>query len=93
MQKKYAENMPLHRLQHSKFANYMQKICKNNAQYATKYAKNMQLICRTCISLCIGIFCIYMHSPLCWCESAALLNAPSRAPQPLPLRPYDTKHS
>ena len=32
-----------------------------------KYAINMQLICRICISLCICIFCIYMHSPLCWC--------------------------
>ena len=25
---KYAENMPLHRLQHSKYAKYMHKICK-----------------------------------------------------------------
>ena len=38
--------MPLHRLQHSKYANYMQIICKKYAQYATKickkYAINMQ---------------------------------------------------
>ena len=30
--------------------------------------QNMQSTCRICISLCIGIFCIYMHSPLCWCH-------------------------
>ena len=43
---KHAKNMPLHRLQHSKYAKNMQKICKKYAQYATKickkYAKNMQ---------------------------------------------------
>ena len=68
---KYTENMPLHRLQHSKYADYMQKnmqkicsICNKNMQ------KYMQLIFRICISLCISIFCIYMHSPLCWCTKA-----------------------
>ena len=40
----------------------MQKIC-------SICNKNMQQICRICISLCICIFCIYMHSPLCWCSS------------------------
>ena len=44
--KKYAKNIPLHRLQHSKYANYMQKMCIKYAQYATKicnkYAINMQ---------------------------------------------------
>ena len=44
--KKYAKNMSLHRLQHSKYAKNMQKICKKYAQYATKicnkYAINMQ---------------------------------------------------
>ena len=43
---KYAENMPLHRLQHGKYANYMQIICKKYAQYSTKickkYAINVQ---------------------------------------------------
>jgi len=38
--------MSLHRLQHSKYAKNMQKICKKYAQYATKicnkYAINMQ---------------------------------------------------
>ena len=38
--------MPLHRLQHSKYAKNMQKICQKYAQYATKicnkYAINMQ---------------------------------------------------
>ena len=38
--------MPLHGLQHSKYAKYMQKICKKYAQYSTKicnkYAINMQ---------------------------------------------------
>ena len=46
----------------------MQIICKlyakNMLNIQQKYAKNMQLMCRICISLCIGIFCIYMHSPL-----------------------------
>ena len=49
----------------------MQKICKKYAKnmlnMQQKYAINMHLICRICISLCICIFCIYMHSPLCWC--------------------------
>ena len=44
--KEYAKNIPLHRLRHSKYANYMQKICKKYALYATKickkYAQNMQ---------------------------------------------------
>ena len=39
-------------------------------KYAQNYAKIMQIICRICTSLlvCIGIFCMYMHSraPLCW---------------------------
>ena len=43
---KYAKNMLLHRLQHSKYAKNMQKICKKYAEYATKicnkYAFNMQ---------------------------------------------------
>ena len=43
---KYAKNMRLHRLQHSKYAKNMQKICNKYAQYATKicnkYAFNMQ---------------------------------------------------
>ena len=47
----------------------MQIICKKYAKnmlnMQQKYAINMQLICRICISLCICIFCIYMHSPLC----------------------------
>ena len=38
--------MPLLRLQHCKYADYMHKICKKYAQYAIKtckkYAKNMQ---------------------------------------------------
>ena len=38
--------MPLHRLQHSKYAKNMQKICNKYAQYApkicNKYAFNMQ---------------------------------------------------
>ena len=46
----------------------MQFICKKYAQYATKICKKYAKICRICISLCICIFCIYMHSPLCWCE-------------------------
>ena len=57
--RKYAENMPLHRLQHSKYAEYMQKICSicnKNMQ------KNMQSKCRICISLCMGIFC-YICTP------------------------------
>ena len=45
--KKYAENMPLHRLQHSKHANYMQK-----------YAKKMQLICRLCIRHILRIYAL-----------------------------------
>ena len=49
--KNMPKNMPLRRLQHSTYANYMQKICKKYAQYATKYAANMQSICRICISL------------------------------------------
>ena len=70
---KYASNM--HQICHYidfNIAN-MQIICKlyakNMLNMQQKYAKNMQLICRICISLCIGIFCIYMHSPspLCWC--------------------------
>ena len=36
---KYAQNMPLHRLQHSKYANYMHKI------YTHIYAQNMHIIC------------------------------------------------
>ena len=28
----FAQYMPLHRLQHSKYADYMQKICKKYAQ-------------------------------------------------------------
>ena len=47
----------------------MQIICikyaKNMLNMQSKHAKNMQKICRICISLCIGIFCIYMHYPLC----------------------------
>ena len=53
----------------------MQKICKKYAKnmlnMQQKYAINMQLICRICISLCICIFCIYMHSPLCWWQASA----------------------
>ena len=41
---KYAQNMPLHRLQH------MQK----------KYAKNMQTICRICISLLLHAYVYYV---------------------------------
>ena len=62
---KYAKNRPLHRLQHFNIAN-MQIICRkyasNMLNMQQKYAKNMQKICRICISLCICIFCIYMHS-------------------------------
>ena len=43
---KYAQNMPSNRLQHSKYADYMQKISKKYSQYANKickkHAKNMQ---------------------------------------------------
>ena len=35
----------------------MQRICSICSE---NMRKNMQLICRTCISLCIGIFCIYI---------------------------------
>ena len=65
----YAQNMPLHRIQHSKYAESLQVICKqyanNMLNMQQKYAKNMHLICRICTSLCIGIFYIYVHSPLC----------------------------
>ena len=71
---KYAKNM-------QKICHYidfnianMQFICKKYAKnmlnMQQKYAKNMQKICRICISLCICIFCIYMHSPLCWCSAS-----------------------
>ena len=58
-----------------KYASNMHQICHyidfniaNRQIICKKYAINMQLICRICISLCICIFCIYMHSPLCWCH-------------------------
>ena len=63
----------------------MQKICKKYAKnmlnMQQKYAINMQLICRICISLCICIFCIYMHSPLCWCLRGGIAGpcSPSRS--------------
>ena len=58
--------MPLHRLHYGKYA---KKKCKKYAQICQKKnANNMQTIYRICISLCIGIFCIYMHFPLCWCR-------------------------
>ena len=40
--RKYAENMPLHRLQHSKYAIYMQKICSICNKNMQKYAIDMQ---------------------------------------------------
>ena len=40
--KKYAKNMPLHRLQHSKYAIYMQKICSICNKNMQKICKNMQ---------------------------------------------------
>ena len=66
--RKYAENMPLHKLQHSKNMQIIcKKICKKICSICNKnMQKNMQKKCRICISLCVGIFCIYMHSPLCW---------------------------
>ena len=73
---KYAQNMPLHRVIDFNIAN-MQFICKlyakNMLNMQSKYAKikcrknqkKYAKICRICISLYIGIFCIYMHFPLC----------------------------
>ena len=40
---KYAKNMPLHRPQHSKYATYMQFICKKICSICNK---NMQKICK-----------------------------------------------
>ena len=40
MMPKYAQNMPLHRFQHSKYADYMHKI-----NICSKYASNMHKIC------------------------------------------------
>ena len=37
--------MPLHGLQHSKYAKYMHTICINMHQICIKYAENMQKIC------------------------------------------------
>ena len=52
----------------SKYANMQiiwKKYAKNMLNMQKKNTINMQNICRICISLCNGIFCIYMHSPLC----------------------------
>ena len=61
--RKYAENMPLHKLQHSKYADYMQKTyakkCSICNKICKKYAKNMRK------SMYWHILHIYMHSPLC----------------------------
>ena len=34
-----------------------------------KTIQNMQNICRICMSLCNGIFCIYKQSPIWWCRA------------------------
>ena len=43
----------------------VQKYAENEHKDAKNYAQNMEKICRICMSLCNGIFCIYMHSSLC----------------------------
>ena len=58
------------------------KICSISLNMQQKYAINMQLICRICISLCFCIFCLYMHSPVCCCHR---LLAPGRADQASPI--------
>ena len=74
--KLYAKNMQLHRLQHSKYANYMQKICKKYAQYATKicnkYAINMQNMHK---SMYLHILHIYALPTLLMMPSGLRLGA------------------
>ena len=55
--------MPLHRLQHSKYANYMQKICKKYAQYATKMCKKMCNQYAEYAQVYVLAYCVYICTP------------------------------
>ena len=73
--------MSLHRLQHSKYAKNMQKICKKYAQYATKicnkYAINMQNMHK---SMYLHILHIYALPTLLMTDRVLTLNMNIRLP-------------
>ena len=63
-----------------KICSYMPKICNKYAQYidcisrickkyAVKICRNMQFYMQNMHKSIYCIYCIYMHSPLCWCAS------------------------
>ena len=62
-----------------KICSYMPKICNKYAQYidcisrickkyAVKICRNMQFYMQNMHKSIYCIYCIYMHSPLCWCR-------------------------